>query len=90
DNPFRIGKCLRNQESGKYLILLAAKITPDMFNSVISAIESRGYETEVEVLNNPFRFLAHLLLHEVAHTKNENWSEQECDNWAFEELNNIT
>ena len=89
NNPFRTGKCLRNRETGKYLILLAAEITPDMCNSVISVMKLRGYGEEVEVLYSAFPFLAHLLLHEVAHAKNENWSERECDSWAFEELNKI-
>jgi len=86
NNPFRTGKCLRNRESGKYIILLAEEITGDMQSSVISAMEFRGYGPEVEALENPFLFLVHLLLHEVAHAKNDKWSEKECDAWAFEEL----
>ncbi len=89
NNPFRTGKCLRNRDTGEYIILLASEITKDMQNSVISAMKIRGYGSEVEVLENSFSFLAHLLLHEVAHARNDKWSEKECDIWAFEELDKI-
>lgn len=89
NNPFRSGKCLRNRETGKYKILLAEEITADMQNSAISAMKFHGYGSEVEVLENPFSFLVHLLLHEVAHARNDKWSEKECDSWAFVELEKI-
>ncbi len=88
-NPFRTGKCLRNRETGNYKILLAEEITGEMQNSVISAMEVWGYDSEIEVLYNDRKFLLHLLLHEVAHAKNDQWSENECDSWAFAELENI-
>ncbi|MET0028324.1 MAG: hypothetical protein ABW101_11870 [Candidatus Thiodiazotropha sp.] len=89
DNPFRTGKCLRNSETGEYLILLAQKITPDMQNSVIGALEFRGFSSDTEVLYKPLAFLMHLLLHEVAHAIGDMWSEEECDSWAFKELKKI-
>ena len=89
DNPFRAGKCLRNCETGKYKILLAEEITPEMQNSIIGAMSLRDYSLKIEILENPKAFLIHLLLHELAHARNEEWSENECDRWAFEELEKI-
>ena len=89
NNPFRTGKCLMNRETKEYKILLAQEITPEMQNSVISLMELRGYGTEIEALKSPSNFLLHLLLHEIAHAKDSNWSEKECDYWAFEQLNEI-
>ncbi len=89
NNPFRTGKCLRNRETGNFKILIAKVITSEMQNSVIGAMKFKGYGVEVEAIETPVLFLAHLLLHEVAHAKNENWSEKECDYWAFRELEKI-
>jgi hypothetical protein len=89
DNPFRTGKCLRDSETGKYLILLAQTITPEMQNSVIGVLELNGFSLHTEVLYKPLAFLMHLLLHEVAHAIDEKWSEEECDSWAFKELKKI-
>ncbi|MCU7927390.1 MAG: hypothetical protein KZQ97_13225 [Candidatus Thiodiazotropha sp. (ex Dulcina madagascariensis)] len=89
NNPFRTGKCLRNSETGEYLILLAQEITADMQNSVIGALELRGFSSNTEVLHKPLAFLMHLLLHEVAHAIDYKWSEEECDSWAFKELEKI-
>ena len=89
NNFWRVGKCLRNRKSGKYKILLAAEITPEMQSSVLAAMEYRGFENEVAFLKAADKFLEHLLLHEIAHAKNDNWNEHECDSWAFNELNAI-
>lgn len=89
NNLWRVGKCLRNSESGKYRILLAAEITPEMQNSVLGAMEYRGFGYEVSSLRAADKFLEHLLLHEIAHAKNNNWEERECDSWAFNELKSI-
>ncbi|MGR3178526.1 MAG: hypothetical protein ACUZ8E_10760 [Candidatus Anammoxibacter sp.] len=86
NNPFLTGKCLKNSETGKYKILLAAEITAEMQNSVIGAMSLRGYGEEINLLNEPSLFITHLLLHEIAHAINEKWSESECDSWAFKEL----
>ncbi len=86
NNPWRVAKCLRNRESGKYRILLVAEITPEMQNSVLAAMEFRGFGSEVPTLKAADKFLEHLLLHEIAHAMNPNWEESECDSWAFNEL----
>jgi len=83
-NPWRTGKCLRNSKTGDYLILMAARITTEMVNSILGAISTRGFDTTE--LNNEDSFLIHLLFHEVGHAKNANWTESECNQFAFEEL----
>ena len=89
DNFWRVGKCLRNRNTGQYRILLAAEITPEMQSSVLAAMEYRGFGNEVSLLSAPEKFVEHLLLHEIAHAKNNNWDETECDSWAFEQLKAI-
>lgn len=89
NNFWRVGKCLRNKGNGKYRILLAAEITPEMQSSVLAAMEYRGFGSEVSLLAAPNKFLEHLLLHEIAHAKNNNWEESECDRWAFTQLKAI-
>ncbi|HMK56481.1 MAG TPA: hypothetical protein VK448_07590 [Dissulfurispiraceae bacterium] len=86
NNSWRVGKCLRNRTNGKYRILLAAEITPEIKNSVLAAMEYRGFGNEVSSLEASEKFLEHLLLHEIAHAKHETWEEKDCDKWAFNEL----
>ena len=89
NNLWRVGKCLRNKENGKYRILLAADITPEMQSSVLAAMEYRGFGSEMSLLAAPDKFLEHLLLHEIAHAKNNSWEESECDRWALAQLKAI-
>ena len=89
NNFWRVGKCLRNKESGKYRILLAAEITSEMQSSVLAAMEYRSFDSEVWLLAAPDKFLEHLLLHEIAHAQNNSWKESECDRWAFTQLKAI-
>jgi len=82
----RCAKALPVMDSDKWLIVLSAEITPDMQSSVCSTLWLRGYLTQAEQLKEPNAFLTHLFLHEVAHTLFPKATEQECDDWAFEEL----
>jgi hypothetical protein len=86
DNPFRSGKALRCNETGKPLILLADEITPSMHSSVLAAMELRGFVEEIECIREPHAFLSHLMLHELAHVQFPEASERECDEWAFSML----
>jgi hypothetical protein len=72
-NPFRTGTCLRQTEIGRFRILLAEEITPDMQEAVVDALINRGFAEEVESLDDPFHFIVHLLLREIAHVKNQTW-----------------
>lgn len=88
DNPFLCGKTVQNRETGRHLILLAQRITPEMQASVISAMEHHAKLSREEVasLENADVFVKHLLLHELAHATGHERSEEECDRWAFQQL----
>jgi hypothetical protein len=90
DNPWRAGKCVRNLETGKYRILLAEEISYEMRRSIIGAMEIRGFSDSADVLNDEEKFLVHLLLHEIAHALHNDWTEDDCDKWAFTELERHT
>ena len=88
-NPFRTGTCLRQTETGRFKILIAEAITPDMQELVVEEMIINGFADEVELLDEPFIFTSYLFLHEMARVKNPTWIERECDIWAFKELINI-
>jgi hypothetical protein len=85
-NPFRTGCVVQNNQTMAYLIVLSEEITDDMQSAVCSAMELRGFASEVEALKAPENFLQHLVLHEIAHPLFPEGSESECDAWAFREL----
>lgn len=87
-NPFRCGKALRNNETGRHLILLANPVSSDMHASVLSAMEHRGSLThdQLTTLRQPGNFVKHLMLHEVAHVLDSRRTEDECDEWALTQL----
>jgi len=87
DVSTRTGKCLRNSTTGKHLILIAEKISASTKESIISGMMLRGSKSEdLELLDNDCNFIKHLVLHECAHANDSEFSELECDNWAFERL----
>ena len=88
DNPFLCGKTVQDRETGRHLILLAERITPEMQASVISAMEHHAKlpREDIASLTNADVFVKHLLLHEVAHATGHERSEEECDRWAFQQL----
>lgn len=86
DNP--IGKALWGSDSEPNRILLRRILTEKNIQSHLDAIYLRGFENVEEVITNSDEFLLHLVLHEVAHIKN-NWHqnrESDCDRWAFDKL----
>jgi hypothetical protein len=88
-NFFRAGKCLRNKETGKHLILLAEEIKKETILSITAAMEIKGLFKKTESLNSSWDFLKHLLLHEIAHSVHPEFSELECDTWAFEQIDKL-
>lgn len=88
-NPFSTGTCLRQTETGRFKILLAENITPEMQASVIDEIISHGFSDEAELLDDPYIFIVFVFLHEIAHAKNLTWLDIEIDLWAFEQLKTI-
>ena len=90
DSPWRAGKIVRSNENGRYLILLAEQITPEMASSAISALEFRGFVADAGVLSDPQAFVRHLVLHEIAHGLDGTRSEAACDAWAFQQLRKLS
>jgi hypothetical protein len=88
DNPFVCGKTVQDRQTGRHLVLLAERITPEMQASVISAMEFHAKlpHEDIASLTDPQVFVKHLLLHEVAHATGHDRSEEECDRWAFQQL----
>lgn len=89
ENPFRVGKIVRNAETGRYVILMVDRITEDMVRSLTGAMELRGFWSEVGALAEPLAFIRHLALHEIAHGLDATRSEEACDRWAFEQLRTL-
>jgi len=86
-SPFSPGRCLRNTESGKYLVLLSECVSDDEKQSIIDGMVYRGCTPiDTELLIDEWLFVMHLVLHECAHAFNPSFSELECDNWAFERM----
>jgi hypothetical protein len=86
ENPSRAGRTLRNNMTGRYLILLACPVTGQMVSSIVTAMDLRGFGIEATALSDPDSFMTHLMLHEIAHARDELLSEVDCDRWAFEQL----
>jgi hypothetical protein len=85
-NLNRMGKTVRNLTTGRPRILLADEITPSMQSGVCFVLDSRGFSDETSQLQNPRTFLTHLFLHELAHARDDNATEDDCDRWAFSRL----
>jgi len=87
----RVGKCPRNQSTGKHLILLAETISYEEKESIIGAMSLHGTSSkDLEILADEWAFVKHLLLHEFAHAVNSEFSEHQCDCWAFDKMKEIT
>lgn len=86
DNP--IGKALWNSPSEPNRILLRATITGSQVDDHLLVLFIKGFKDVYYRIPSSVTFLKHLVLHEVAHIKN-NWQqehEDDCDRWAFEQL----
>ena len=89
DSPSRTGKMVRNNQTGRYVILLPERITSDMVFSVVAAMEWRGFGSDVGQLSDPLAFVRHLVLHEIAHGLDHTRTEAACDEWAFQQLREL-
>jgi hypothetical protein len=90
NNALLTGKCLKNHQTGKHLILLRSEITESMQRSIIRAISIRGFNDKINLLETSWGFLEHLLFHELGHAKDNSWSETECDEWAFSMMEQVS
>lgn len=84
ENPNRLAMSTKDRISKKPYIFIKevlddqfiydAKIRIGIYNKI------RGFELKTDI-----KFLTHLILHEIAHTKNI-VDEDEADEWAFEQM----
>jgi hypothetical protein len=82
-NPFRVA--MAGIGDGRPVITLLRHITTDNRDSILPAMEMRGFQ--VKELREPAAFLEHLILHEAAHLLlPDGASESQCDKWAFEQM----
>ena len=75
------------------VILLKRNVSCGEMISIITLLCIRSFNEDVEsLLQNPWDFVRHTVLHEIAHLIN-NWNqsrEGDCDKWAFDQLAYIT
>ena len=83
DNPFRAAKCFSTAE--RCHIVMQAELSASMVASAKSYMEFCGLEAQVAELNTDARYLAHLMLHEIACFKLQSIEQEARDIWAFEE-----
>jgi hypothetical protein len=83
-----LGKALWKSPTKPDKILLQDAISTAEINDQLLAIVGRGFSDAYSIITTSRDFMNHLVLHEVAHIKND-WDpsyEKECDEWAFEQL----
>ncbi len=85
-DPFRAAMAVTRRHDGAPSIVMLKEISPDIQQSVIGALEFRGFGDETPQLDDPLVFLEHLTLHEIAHLVLDTDSEPACDRWAFDRL----
>jgi hypothetical protein len=72
--------------SGAWGIVMRREMSAERIRGVLDRMVFGGYLNAAELLNEPLKFLEHLVLHELAHLRNK-WGqdrEDDCDEWAFE------
>lgn len=73
------------------LIVLQRILKDHEIRSVLTAMFIKGFHDVYEILKEPKDYIAHIVLHEIAHIKHD-WkqeNESKCDEWAFEQLDLI-
>jgi hypothetical protein len=97
-NEQRVAKCL-HADGNVPIFLLREKITDDLRTICMVPLFARNFPNEdIDKLADPKALVHHLLLHEIRHhyAKEEhkgltlNEVERDCDNWAFEQLGDLS
>jgi len=86
NSPFRQAKCLCRYVDNACHIVMLEVLTDDAIASGKSAMESRGFMSEVATLDTDTKYLVHLLLHEVACHVLNSTDQERRDKWAFERV----
>lgn len=82
----RVGKTLYRQPPNPPLILLREMITPDMVSEVLGGLLARGFIEARNLYDDERSFAIHVILHEIAHVLDRDRSEEDCDQWVFQQL----
>ncbi len=82
--PDRQAKCFCNND--KCLIVMKKEISSHLVKSAKDSMEFTAFKSEVMLLNSDIRYLAHLLLHEIACFILQTSEQEPRDRWAFDEL----
>lgn len=95
----KLGRSLWGSDTQKPLIQLPELITAQEIDDSIMALAVRGHVAEIpklcrhaDEIKSPLDYLKHLVLHEVAHMKND-WHqdrETDCDLWVYEQMHKET
>lgn len=83
-NPLRIAKNLNIAKR----VIFKKTISPEERQAVISALH-RFDKKELDILNDDWAFVKHVLLHEICRIISRWRNDYECDKWAFYELKNM-
>lgn len=96
----KLGRAIWGGNETTPIIQLPRQITAQEIDGYILALAVRGQIKEKqelichaeEIVGRPLKCLEHLVLHEVAHIKN-NWHqdrETDCDLWVYEKMHTLT
>ena len=74
--------------TGTWGIVISSEFSTSAIESIVAGMEFRGFNQARQLTKNHQLFLAHLVLHELAHLEHD-WNqdmESACDEWAFQKL----
>jgi hypothetical protein len=84
-NPNRQAKCLLNSDGTCHIVMLEV-LTDDAIAGGKGGMLMHGFMSEVESLDTDVKYLAHLMLHEVACHVLRTTEQGPRDVWAFERV----
>ena len=84
-NPNRQAKCFRKRD-GAYHIVMLDHLADDLIASGKDGMLLNGFMSEVDGLDTDVKYLAHLMLHEVACYVLGTTEQEPRDTWAFERV----
>ena len=95
----KLGQSLWGSATEKPIIQLPEQISGQEIHDSLMTLAVRGQITgnpklisHADEINSPFEYLKHLVLHEVAHIKND-WHqdrETDCDLWVYDQMHTDT
>jgi|SRR4051812_5149093 hypothetical protein len=84
-SPNRQAKCFLNHD-GTCQIVMLDRLTDDLIAGGKGGMFVNGFMSEVEDLDTDIKYLAHLMLHEVACYVLRTTKQEPRDTWAFERV----